>query len=140
MPDADILFRHASPRKMVFEYPSKTELLFARQDIYFYNNPAFPLPKGITSYNKFITIDKNNNCTKVPGSYGYPNGVVAGEYPNALLCNPAGENLTWVNGKIDYNNLPAGLEKSEYLFPISPENNITSPDQLEGFDSDGNYL
>jgi hypothetical protein len=44
MPDADKLFRHASPRRMVFEYPTKTELFFARQDIYFYNNPAFPLP------------------------------------------------------------------------------------------------
>ena len=140
MPDADVLFRQASPRKMVFEYPAKTELLFARQDIYFYNNPAFPLPKGISNSGAFITIDRNNNCTKIPGSYGYPDGVVAGKYPNALACNPSAENLSWVNERIDFDNLPAGLEKSEYLYPIAPENNIADPSGLEGFDANGNYV
>lgn len=42
LPDADILFMHAKPRRMVRQYPAKKELLFARQDIYFYPNPAFP--------------------------------------------------------------------------------------------------
>jgi hypothetical protein len=106
MPDADRLFRKASPRKMVFEYPAKKELLFARQDVYFYNNPTFPLPNGISGVNQFISMDKRGVCEKEAGKYGYPDGVIAGKYGNALACDASGALLPWINQKIDYDNLP----------------------------------
>ncbi len=140
LPDADSLMMHAAPRRMVYQQQAKKELLFARQDVYFYNNPAFPLPKGATGRNQFITIDKNNNCTKVPGTYQYPTGLIASEYPNSLTCNPTAAGLSWVNDKISWDNLPAGMEQSKWLYPITPENNITDASELSGFDTDGNYI
>lgn len=131
---------HAAPRRMVYQQPTKKELLFARQDVYFYNNPAFPLPKGATGRNQFISIEKNTNCTKVPGSYGYPDGIIAGKYPNILTCNPTAAGLPWVNDRISWDNLPAGMEQSSWLYPIAPENNIAGPSDLAGFDADGNYI
>lgn len=78
LPDSDKLFTHASPRQMVFETPTKKELLFARQDIYFYNNPAFPLPKGIDNRNQYISIDSSGvGCQKIDGAYDEAHGVVA---------------------------------------------------------------
>lgn len=137
LPDADKLFMHAKPRRMVRNYPTKKELLFARQDIYFYENPAFPLPKWITSRSQFITMDKYAGwCDKIPGTYGYPNWVIAGKYGNELICNK----VPWVNNKLDRDNLPAGIEKTDYLFPVDPKNNITNIGDLEGFDNDWNYI
>lgn len=139
-PDADKLFAHASPRQMVFETPVKKELLFARQDIFFYNNPAFPLPKGVTSRNQYISIDASGiGCTKIAGAYDMTSGVIAGKYPNALDCKTTTVN-PWSTDKLDFNNLPAGLEKAEYLYPIDAKNNITSASDLEGFDAAGNYI
>ncbi|MDD4530307.1 MAG: hypothetical protein PHO80_02015, partial [Candidatus Gracilibacteria bacterium] len=137
LPDADRLFMHAKARRMVRQYPTKRELLFARQDIYFYENPAFPLPNGITSKNQFITMDKYSlGCNKINGSYGYPNGVIANKYGNDLVCNK----LNWVNQKVDRDNLPEGIEKIDYLYPVDPKNNISNFSDIEGFDTQGNYV
>lgn len=140
MPDADILFRKASPRRMVFEYPTKREILFARQDVYFYNNPAFPLPHGITGVNQFISMDKRTQCAKEEGAYGYPTGVIAPKYGNTLSCDASGALLPWINQKIDLEHLPDGMTKTDYLFPITPANNITGPEMLDGFDANGDYI
>lgn len=140
LPDADKLLMHAGPRRMAYTHPIKKELLFARQDVYFYNNPAFPLPNGITGWNQFISIDKDTDCDKIPGSYGYPNGIIAGKYPNTLLCNGSGSIKKWVHDKISWDNLPVWMEKTTYLYPISPENGIDSAEMLEWFNGSGMYL
>ena len=131
LPDSDKLFTHASPRQMVFETPAKKELLFARQDIYFYNNPAFPLPKGIDNRNQYISIDSSNiGCQKIDGVYDQAHGVIAGKYPNALDCGTSTKS-PWTTSKVSWNSLPAGVEQTDYLYPIDPKNNITSASDLE---------
>lgn len=137
LPDADKLFMHASPRRMVRQYPSKRELLFARQDIYFYENPAFPLPKWITDKSQFISIDKYDlGCDKIEGSYGYPNWVIAWKYWNDLICNK----LSWIKNKIDYDHLPEWMEKADYLFPIDPKNAIYNYSDIAWFNNEWNYI
>jgi len=133
LPDADSLLMHASPRQMVFTKPTaQKELLFARQDVYFYPNAALPLPKGINNAQEVISIEGDSHCTEASGSYIYPNAITPAEHANALLCGG--------KVKVGWDNLPAPITQTSYLYPIDPINQITDASQLVGFDSAGNYI
>jgi len=145
LPDASKLLMHAKPRSMPFIYPAKKEVLFAHQDIYFYDNPSFVLPKWITDRKSFISIDKysdsynlvcdwDKNTLNRAWSYKYPTWVIENEYSNYLKCN------RWENKQITWNNLPTWINQTYYLYPIHSKNNIDNPTDLAGFDSEWNFV
>ncbi|MEI8360908.1 MAG: hypothetical protein WCG01_02175 [bacterium] len=118
---------------------AKKNLIFARNDVYFYPNKNYPLPEGITDKNAYLTIDRfaSSTCGNAKGilTAGYFNdtkagGIKANEYDNALQCK---NNKT----KIDYSqieNYSGGkIKVSHYLFPVASEDQIGEASDLAYF-------
>ena len=145
MPDAAKLLRHAKPRKMPFIYPVKKEVLFAHQDIYFYDNLSYVLPNWITDRQSFISIDKysndfwlfcdwDKNTISFNWIYSHPYWIIENEYSNYLKCN------RWESKQISWDNLPPEIEQAYYLHPIHSKNEINSASDLSWFDSNWNFI
>ncbi len=168
--DADNYYEHATQRLLVFldttkeagalsyygdtipdemdnDGKAKKTLIFARNDIYFYDNANYPLPEGLSDdpddpaygYDIFFTIDRfidqsgDGDGIVNPGYFDdeLENGVKANEYENKLK---------WKMGKTpvdfaDIETFTGGMVKtSHYLFPIDDVDEIDEASDLAHFD------
>ncbi len=161
--DADNYYEHATQRQLVFVDTTKEKgaqsfykdgipqelqngtvakknLIFARNDIYFYDNKNYPLPEGVSDPNIFFTIDRFEGLSCGDGSgiisAGYfdhelPGGVQANEYENKLICK-LGKTPIDVTRIEDYTD--GNITVSHYLFPIDDVDGIDEASDLAHFD------
>jgi hypothetical protein len=125
---------------------AKKNLIFARNDVYFYPNKNYVLPQGISDVNSYLTIDRyqDSACGDADGilEEGYyddtlPDGIKANKYDNALQCK-------YGKTKIDLAQIEdqtgGEIKVSHYLFPIADDDNIDNVGDLAHFDiASGTY-
>ncbi|NTU98874.1 hypothetical protein HGA64_02620, partial [Candidatus Falkowbacteria bacterium] len=160
--DASDYYEHATQRQLVYLDTTKTDgaqsfyagnipeemqngavakknLIFARNDIYFYPNKNYPTPEGVTDKNAYLTIDRyeNSACGDSKGILhaGYfndalPNGIQANNYENALQCKH-GKTKVDLSQITDYSG--GKVKVSHYLFPIADEDQIAQASDLAHF-------
>jgi len=134
------------PNEMNNGNVAKKQLIFARNDIYFYDNANYPLPEGVSDPDVFFSIDRFNpaTCGNEKGivNEGYfddelPGGIQANEYDNQLECK---HNKQRINIEDISNHTNSEVRLSHYLFPVADKDNISEASDLAHFDENtGEY-
>ncbi len=122
---------------------AKKKLVFARNDVYFYDNDNYPLPLGVEDNDIYISVDKMDECGDPekgivnPGYFDHEKegGIKPNEYENELRCEH-GKKKIHANVVEDYTN--GKVELSHYLFPITDSDNINEVHDLADFNTSSN--